>query len=445
MIKSLYTRMLLVFLGSVILSLALGFAFTSLLYKERVTGLLMENIYSTGSAIIETYKESSPERRNELLQHMSSTLPYVFLLYDKDGNRIFASGSNRAAEISPAHVRQVLEGRAQGADGGYDKFVAGLRFEIEGQPYALFIKPYLNELGRTLAWLYHLNLIIVLLIGSLLIVLSVRYIVRPIQHLTRATQKMAKGDFSIYLESRRKDEIGQLTESFNQMASELGKLEQTRQQFVSDVSHEIQSPLTSITGFAQALKSKNLSEEERVRLLTIIEDESRRLSRLSGDLLQLSKLEHDKLNMSKFRLDEQLRKVIIALEPQWSAKKLDIELDLEEMVIVADEDKLSQVWTNIISNSIKFTDPGGKIAVTGKKYVKGLEVTIQDSGIGIPQEELRNIFKPFYKLDKSRTRAAGGNGIGLSIVKRIIDLHRAEIRAESRPGEGTAFTVYFPS
>jgi len=444
MIKTLYTRMLLVFLGSVILSLAIGFAITSLLYKERVAALLAENIHSTGAAVIEAYVGTSPERRRLLLEHMSATQPYVFLLYDEAGRLIYASDPKRASEIGADQVRAVLEGGTFQADRGYE-LVAGLRFEADGRPHALFIRPYLNELGRTLVWLYNLHLLIVLLIGSLLIVLSVRYIVRPIQRLTRATQEMAKGDFSIRLESRLKDEIGQLTESFNRMASELGKLEETRRQFVSDVSHEIQSPLTSITGFAQALKSKNLSEDERIRLLTVIEEESRRLSRLGGDLLQLSKLEHETLHTRKFRLDEQLRKVIIALEPQWSAKNLDVELDLEEMIIVADEDKLSQVWTNILANSIKFTEPGGRIVVSGKKYVKGLEVTIRDSGIGIPQDEIRNIFKPFYKLDKARTRAAGGSGLGLSIVKRILDLHRAEIRVESRPGEGTAFSVYFPS
>ena len=444
MIKTLYTRMLLVFLGSVILSLAIGFAITSLLYKERVAALLAENIHSTGAAVIEAYVGTSPERRRLLLEHMSATQPYVFLLYDEAGRLIYASDPKRASEIGADQVRAVLEGGTFQADRGYE-LVAGLRFEADGRPHALFIWPYLNELGRTLVWLYNLHLLIVLLIGSLLIVLSVRYIVRPIQRLTRATQEMAKGDFSIRLESRLKDEIGQLTESFNRMASELGKLEETRRQFVSDVSHEIQSPLTSITGFAQALKSKNLSEDERIRLLTVIEEESRRLSRLGGDLLQLSKLEHETLHTRKFRLDEQLRKVIIALEPQWSAKNLDVELDLEEMIIVADEDKLSQVWTNILANSIKFTEPGGRIVVSGKKYVKGLEVTIRDSGIGIPQDEIRNIFKPFYKLDKARTRAAGGSGLGLSIVKRILDLHRAEIRVESRPGEGTAFSVYFPS
>lgn len=257
---------------------------------------------------------------------------------------------------------------------------------------------------------------------------------------------MAKGDFSIRLATKRKDEIGELTASFNQMAQELDSLERVRRQFVSDVSHEIQSPLTSIKGFTMALKQKKLDEESRLRLLTIIEEESDRLSRLTQDLLKLSSLEHDQIqpNMSQYRLDEQLKDVMIASEPLWSTKSIKLELDLEPVIISADEDKLSQLWTNLLSNAIKFTGAGSVIAISLAASQHSVTVSVADSGVGIPEEELQHIFKPFYKIDQARERTVGGNGIGLSIVKRIVELHAGEIRVESTMAKGTTMTVVLP-
>ncbi len=448
-IKSLYTRMLYVFLGSVLVSLAVGFIVTNSLFRDQVTGIVQDSLISNGRSIVQAYKESDPQQRDFLLKSMASAPLYYIRIYDQTGNVISVAtpGSENTLHVSEDELNQVLSGSVyrESPESGFENLKVGLPFEIGGEPYALFMKQNFSEFGRSMAGLFTTQLLIILLIGSLLIVLSVRYIVKPIQYLTTATRKMAKGDFSIHLKTKRQDEIGQLTASFNEMADELGKLEKLRRQFVSDVSHEIQSPLTSIKGFARALKSKNLNEADRMRLLTIIEEETNRLSRLSENLLQLSSLEHEniQLNVSKFRLDEQIRKVMISLEPQWSSKDLDIEIDLEEMMILADEDKLSQVWTNIVGNSIKFTERGGKIRVTGRKHVRGFEISISDSGRGIPEEELRHIFKPFYKIDKSRERSLGGNGIGLSIVKRIVDLHGADIEVKSKPGEGTAITVFF--
>src|SRR5690606_1676460 len=162
----------------------------------------------------------------------------------------------------------------------------------------------------------------ILFFGSFLILIAARYIVNPIRCLTKATESMAKGQFDIELPTKRKDEIGILSVSFNQMAKELGKLDRMRQDFVSNVSHEIGSPLTSISGFTKALKQKQMDEESRLRYLTIIEEESERLARLSQNLLRLSHLQHDNqsLKLNTYRFDEQIRKVIIALEPLWAAK-----------------------------------------------------------------------------------------------------------------------------
>ncbi len=451
MIKSLYVRMIYTFVGSVLISVVLSFILNGLLYSDQLKTYTQENMIARGKTIIQSYEESNPASREALVKGLTSLPIYSIRLFDREGTPLHESSTppNSLFQVNSDELQGVLSGGIY-RDVGKHKFEhmkIGLPFQIDGEPYALFMTSEFGGFAEMLSGFFRNQLLIVLFFGSAFIMISARYIVRPLRHLTKATLKMAKGDFSIRLNTKRKDEIGQLTASFNQMAHELGMLEKTRQQFVSDVSHEIQSPLTSIKGFTQALKHKKMDESGRLRLLDIIEEESNRLSRLSEDLLQLSSLEYEHLtlNVRSFRLDEQLRNVIIAAEPQWSAKNLEIELEMKAIQISADEDRLNQLWTNLLGNSIKFTDERGKIQIKAIEVDDGMEITITDNGQGIAEEEIGNIFKPFYKVDKSRDRTIiNGNGIGLSIVKRIVDLHQGDIQVTSQVGQWTTFRVFLP-
>jgi signal transduction histidine kinase len=231
------------------------------------------------------------------------------------------------------------------------------------------------------------------------------------------------------------------------MACELSQIETMRQEFVSNVSHEIQSPLTSIRGFAQALKNNDLSSEERQHYLTIIEAESMRLSRLSDNLLKLASLDaaQVKFETKTYRLDKQIRNLLLACEPQWLDKELDLNVFLQEVTITGDEDLLSQVWLNLIHNGIKFTRPGGKLCLNLNCAGDSIEFKITDTGIGISEEDQTHIFERFYKADKSRTGLNGGSGLGLSITKKIVELHKGTIAVESYLGRGTTFLVSLPT
>jgi signal transduction histidine kinase len=230
------------------------------------------------------------------------------------------------------------------------------------------------------------------------------------------------------------------------MASELHQWESMRQEFISNVSHEIQSPLTSIRGFAQALESDQLTVEERHHYLSIIKDESMRLSRITEDLLRLATLESDQLKLDPrtFRLDKQIRSLILLTEPQWTGKSIDLDIALEELEITADEDVLSQVWINLLHNAIKFTPQAGSIKVTLATRDDVAEFRITDTGIGISADAQQRIFERFFKADASRTRAKEGTGLGLSIVKKIIDRHHGTIEVQSQVGHGTTFVVCLP-
>lgn len=270
------------------------------------------------------------------------------------------------------------------------------------------------------------------------------------QSLIDAIRQMAKGNFNVHSDVGKMNgpgEFRQLVHSINDMAQELAQLEQMRQEFISNVSHEIQSPLTAILGFVEALKSDELTPEHRQHYLNIIETESKRMSRLSENLLKLTSLESGShpFHPESFRLDRQIKDVVLSLEPLWMKKGIEIELSLQSLNILADKDLLSQIWINLLTNGIKFTEPGGSLFISLYVNDRWSSVCFRDTGIGIKEEDQPRIFERFYKADKSRHRSDPGSGLGLTIVKKITDIHQGEIHVESHVGTGTTFTVRLPN
>jgi signal transduction histidine kinase len=261
-----------------------------------------------------------------------------------------------------------------------------------------------------------------------------------------ALNKISRGDFNISIAVHEHDPFSEVAESVNKMARELSGMESQRQDFISNVSHEIQSPLTSISGFAALLKSDSLTKQQREHYIEVIETESKRLSKLSDNLLKLSALESENmpLLLSDFRLDKQIEHTILILEPQWVMKNIDIDAEFEKISIHADDDLLGQVWINLIHNAVKFTPENGLIKI--KLYQNDCQIVchITDNGVGISKEDQIHIFERFFKVDKSRDRSLGGNGLGLSLCKKIIELHSGQITMGSELGKGTKFIVTLP-
>ncbi len=261
-----------------------------------------------------------------------------------------------------------------------------------------------------------------------------------------ALERIGAGDFSARLNPENHSGVGGLVKTVNQVAVQLDQWEKLRQEFVSDVSHEIQSPLTSIRGFASALKRADLSSADRRRYLEIIETESQRLSRLAASLLDLASLNsvQHQANPRPYRLDTQIKDVILNCEAQWSEKRLEMDAALEEATIIGDEGLLSQLWINLIHNSIKFTPEGGGVRVALCAGSSHHRVTVTDTGIGIASADLPRIFERFYKADRARTGLQSGNGLGLAIAKRVVEIHGGTIVARSLPGKGAEFVVELP-
>jgi signal transduction histidine kinase len=252
--------------------------------------------------------------------------------------------------------------------------------------------------------------------------------------LTHTLNEISNGNFDVFIETDDHGPHNDIAEAMNEMTRKLGTLEAMRADFVSNVSHESQTPLTSIGGFAKLLK-----QEYNPHYAEIIEQEAKRLSSLSDNLLKLSTLDNNKipLNRTDFRLDKQLQQIALLLEPQWSAKNITLEADLQKTTVNADADLLSQVWINLLNNAIKFTLENGTIQLT----VNSEQVTVRDTGFGISDEDKMHIFERFYKVDKARDRSLGGSGLGLAIVKKIVELHGFSIAVNSEIDAGTTFIV----
>jgi len=270
-------------------------------------------------------------------------------------------------------------------------------------------------------------------------------ILNPLNQLIKATKAISTGDFSVRVEEiEGPSEIADLLANFNHMAEELGSIELFRNDFIDNYSHEFKTPIVSIRGFARQLQNENLPPEKRKEFTDIIVSESERLANMSSNILLLSKFENQQFitEQTKYELDEQIRNSVILFEKQWSAKNLDISLDLAPAKIYANAEMLSHLWINLIDNAIKYSPENGHITIRTVETSDEIQFRISNDGEGMDDNTMKHIFDKFYQGDRSH--AAQGSGIGLSIVKRIVELCEGEISVESKLGQGTSFSVKLP-
>lgn len=293
-------------------------------------------------------------------------------------------------------------------------------------------------------------LIGLLLSGGLLSTVLTSFISRrlfiPIERLIYALEQVAAGNFSIQLREKHKfREIRLMSINFNNMVKQLNSTETLRSDFITNVSHEFKTPIASIEGYAALLLEPDLSEQDRKSYAQNILDSTKQLSSLTTNVLKLSNLETQeyKPELIMFSLDEQLRQAILTLEHRWSAKNLQLEMDLPPINYTGNEKLLFQVWINIFSNAIKFTPDGGTITTTITPTKNNILIAISDTGIGIPEETIKHIFDKFYQGDHNRN--VEGNGLGLTLAQKIISLHHGEISARNNPDRGATFEISLPT
>lgn len=255
----------------------------------------------------------------------------------------------------------------------------------------------------------------------------------------KALQRVSRCDFSVRVEDNRLTAGIELAKNFNDTMARLERVETLRESFISDFSHEFKTPIVSISGFASLLKNPNLTTSERNEYLDVIIDESNRLVKLSESVLMLSRLDGQAVVKSKYRLDEQLRQCVLLFEGECKQRNIELEPELQCDYIVGCADLNSQIWINLLANAVKFTPDGGKITVSARVDGSKVIVSVADTGMGMDDEVLQNIFNKFYQGDKSHTTP--GNGLGLPIAQKIVELQHGKIDVQSEVGNGSVFTV----
>ncbi len=296
--------------------------------------------------------------------------------------------------------------------------------------------------------------VIVLLVFCLSTIISIfisKKFSEPLSKLSDATNQVAKGNFEITLErpkkkngkERKQTEVDVVYDSFNKMVSELKQNEMFKTDFISNVSHEMKTPLATIQGYATLLQNEKLTKKEKQEYLATIITATKQLSNLTTNILKLSKLENQSIFIEpkEYNLAEQMRRVILSLESLWSKKDIDLVIDIDEITAKLDESLIEQVWKNLIENAIKFSNDKGKIEISLTQDKNSITATIKDYGVGMTENTKNHLFDKFYQGDNSHSKE--GNGLGLALVKKILDIHNAEIIVESEINKGSTFTVKF--
>ena len=444
--KSIYSKLIFGFFITIVASFSVA-GFVSLrLNDQQIESTVEEDLITTNDYVSKVISNINIENRDDIIDLYAKSSEMAITCYSSSEG--YVAYGNKKYNPTPEQMMAMFKSTNNELSFKHHNEVLayGTKNIINGQEYYIYVQKDTSGQKSAIANSAILILGCVFLTGSIVFLVIADIIVKPLTRLTNAIKELSNGNYNVRVDNVGQDEISKLNQGFNQMARQLAKQDETRQKFISDISHEFQTPLTSIQGFANILKEEDLPKEQRVKYANIILYNSKRLSSLAKNMLQLTLLDREEieLELTNYSLVEQMNRVISTQENQAKEKNIEIvfEMPKKEIFIEGDEQRLEQVWTNIISNAIKYTNEGGLITITMKKNSKDIEVSIEDTGIGMSKEVVSHIFERFYREDKARN--VEGNGLGLAIVKSIVDLHHGKIDILSQVDVGTNFIVRLP-
>lgn len=434
--KSLYSKLILGFLASIILSFSFAGYFGLKNHSEQIELLTLSRLESIALTVYDEIENNNIPA----LENIADAIGVGIVIIPKGEGEPLSFGEGVSLNDFKAYSNQPNTK-------DYWRKDSSLIYRVEvPKLYTVFIQKNMFQEEMIFQQSAMLALGGIFVTGSLIFLIIADVIVKPIKRLTKATNDLAQGNYNVQVNYYGRDELAALSDSFNSMTKRLVKVEENRQKFISDISHEFQTPLTSIQGFAKILTAEQVNDEQRRRYAKIILEQSQRLSTLSKNMMQLTVLEGDdmRLEKKKYSLVMQLERVIEMQQGFAKEKDVDIVYDFPkgDIQINADEDRMEQVFINLLNNAVKYTLEGGVVTITLKRNLKDIEVLFEDTGIGMDKEALSHIFDRFYRADKSRS--IKGNGLGLAIVKRIVDLHGYKISVESQVDVGSVFKVVIP-
>lgn len=403
------------------------------------------------SQSIKTYIESDPDIDVDAYLKSVAEVGYQIIVVDDTHNRSYFGNDFREDNLTEAAVDSVRAGEIYHGilEFPSETFVTGFfanesvnTIGVPVDDYAVFVRPDVSMLFHELQLLFAWLLGIMVVLSVILVLIGTKILVNPITQLQLATRRLASGDYDTSnINTERRDEIGKLSRNFVSMTEKIEAQQSMQKAFISNISHDIQSPLANIKGYSELLKTEN-DPNERAAHLKVINQEASRMSGLTEQLLVLTKLDHEEdfMQVSKVDMKEQLETLITSYGWQIEDKGLMISYELDECSVLGDSALLNMVWDNLLSNAIKYNVDGGNIEVTLECSDEKVVISVRDSGVGIPADQLSTIFDRFYRVDESRTPGIKGSGLGLSIVKQIVGLHAGTIDVSS-DASGTLFKV----
>lgn len=380
------------------------------------------------------------------------------LYYAESGEELYYTADDlQSFRISPAATETALTSGIYEETGTlgdlymHAQYVVGVPVLVDGESKAvLFVASPADAMpsfvGRLME-MFLFSAIVVLIVAFILIYFITSRMVRPLGRMLAATHSFSKGDFTVRVPVEGYDELGQLSMAFNNMASSLATTESSRRSFVANVSHELKTPMTTIAGFVDGILDGTVPPEKQNQYLQIVSNEVKRLSRLVRSMLDTSRIEAGEMQMNPvwFDISELSRQTIFTFEQIIEEKKLSIEgLDVDKVMVWADKDLMNQVIYNLLENAVKFVNEGGAISFAYHEDNRMSYIAIRNTGEGLDSDEIPRLFDRFYKSDRSRSLNRNGVGLGLHIVRSIINYHQGEVVVRSTPGEFTEFEIGLP-
>lgn len=456
--KSLYSKFAFITIMIMIFSGLFSFILSNVYYQVKLKQENDEKITNFAFEIADFASSHPLISLEDYFNHIGA-IGYQILLVSGEGDKQYFGSTFRVKDLPETTSEKVVHGEVYHGVSHFPhktfvtgffanelKNSVGVPLEYQNKRYALFIRPDIklmfNEMHILFGWL----LIISILLSILLVLISTKYLVKPIKKLNLATKEIAEGNFSIRLDIDRRDELGYLAASFTTMAKKLAKVDMLRKELISNITHDIQSPLTNIKGYLNLLEDNRKSEQEKQQYIHVVHSEVNRLSNMTKQLLLLSTIESKKDLMEVTTVDVagQLKSVIHQYQWRILDKGIMMSYSLPDAVIKGDPSLLYSVWENLLSNAIKYNRENGTIDIELTELESQVEVSVRDTGIGLNAEEVERIFDRFYRADTSRDRSVEGTGLGLSIVKSIVNMHHGQVDLTSQKGNGTTFTVILP-
>ncbi|MFS0577488.1 HAMP domain-containing sensor histidine kinase [Sporosarcina sp. 179-K 3D1 HS] len=456
--RSLYGKFLSFTIGIMMTSVLIAFLAVNTYYHHQLKGENDAKNMEIAESIASYIGTTEGVHLDNYLETLSAAGYKLFLVNEEQEVKRFGAPF-RDENLPQSAINQVLGGKPFHGmrDLKTETFVTGffsdelantvgVPFTYEGIAYALFLRPDIKLLFTEVHTLLG-GMVIVMAIVSLLSMLIVaKKLIEPITKLTEATQMVGEEQFSGVVEIHRRDEIGQLAQSFQRMTERLGENDRIRKEFISDVSHDFQTPLLNIKGYSELLLNQELPVGERVSYAKVIQSETERLSSLTKQLLLLTSLDQltSPLKLKPFRLDNQFKEVIRKSRWLLQEKGISLSMDIDQVEYRGDPAFLEKVWENLLSNALKYTGDGGAVDIELTDGQDAVRVSVHDTGIGMKEEDIERIFDRFFRADHSRTKEVGGTGLGLSIVHQVVKLHGGSIDVISEEGIGTTIIVELP-